>query len=117
MAKKSKTLQDDSKYAHLDTDGDGVVSDEEMAQADKIMDLEAKRERIENEDKKEDAQRGMAWFALAGMLLYPFAVLLANWLGLESAPNILGDMAPTYFVSVAAIVAAFYAKEGYTKGK
>ena len=55
MAKKSKTLQDDSKYAHLDTDGDGVVSDEEMAQADKIMDLEAKRERIENEDKKEDA--------------------------------------------------------------
>ena len=41
MAKKSKTLQDDSKYAHLDTDGDGIVSDEEMAQADKIMDLEA----------------------------------------------------------------------------
>ena len=61
MAKKSKTLQDDSKYAHLDTDGDGIVSDEEMAQADKIMDLEAKRERIENEDKKEDAQRGMGW--------------------------------------------------------
>ena len=117
MAKKSKTLQDDSKYAHLDTDGDGIVSDEEMAQADKIMDLEAKRERIENEDKKEDAQRDMAWFALAGMLLYPFAVVLANWIGLEAAPNILGDMAPTYFVSVAAIVAAFYAKEGYTKGK
>jgi hypothetical protein len=51
------------------------------------------------------------------MLLYPFAVVLANWIGLEAAPNILGDMAPTYFVSVAAIVAAFYAKEGYTKGK
>jgi len=26
-------------------------------------------------------------------------------------------MAPTYFVSVAAIVAAFYGKEAYTKGK
>ena len=117
MAKKSKGLEADSKYAHLETDGDGIVSDEEMARADQIMDLEAKRERIENEDKKEDAQRGMAWFALAGMLLYPFAVVLANVMGLEAAPNILGDMAPTYFVSVAAIVAAFYAKEGYTKGK
>lgn len=115
MAKK--TLQDDSKYAHLDTDGDGIVSDEEMAQEERMIQLEAMRERVENEDKKEDAQRGMAWFALAGMLLYPFAVVLANLIGLDAAPNILGDMAPTYFVSVAAIVAAFYAKEGYTKGK
>jgi hypothetical protein len=56
----------------------------------------------------------MAWFALAGMLLYPFAVVLANWIGLENAPNILGDMAPTYFVSVAAIVAAFYGTQAYT---
>ena len=28
--------------------------------------------RLENEDKKQDAQRYMAWFALWGMLLYPF---------------------------------------------
>ena len=67
--------------------------------------------RLENEDKKQDAQRNMAWFALFGMLLYPFAVVLASWVGLEKASSILGDMAPTYFVSVAAIVAAFYAKE------
>jgi len=71
--------------------------------------------RLDNEDKKEDAQRNMAWFALAGMLLYPFAVVLANVMNLSDAPKILGDMAPTYFVSVAAIVAAFYAKEGYVK--
>ena len=57
----------------------------------------------------------MAWFALFGMLLYPFAVVIANLVGLEAAPKILGDMAPTYFVSVAAIVAAFYAKEALVK--
>lgn len=68
---------------------------------------------IENEDKKQDAQRNMAWFALSGMLLYPFAVLLAVWFGLDQAAKILGDMAGTYFVSVAAIVAAFYGKEAY----
>jgi len=44
-------------------------------------------------------------------LLYPFAVVLAEWIGLAKASSILGDMAPTYFVSVAAIVASFYAKE------
>ena len=105
-----KTLQENSIYAQFDADGDGVVTDEEMARAERMI-------QIENEDKKEDAQRGMAWFALFGMLLYPFAVVAAGVIGLETAGTILGDMAPTYFVSVAAIVAAFYAKEGYTKGK
>jgi hypothetical protein len=49
------------------------------------------------------------------MLLYPFAVVLADFINLDSASKILGDMAPTYFVSVAAIVAAFYAKEAFGK--
>jgi hypothetical protein len=52
----------------------------------------------------------MAWFALFGMLLYPFAVVLAVFAGLNEAATTLGGMAPTYFVSVAAIVAAFYGK-------
>ena len=51
------------------------------------------------------------WFALSGMLLYPFAVVIAVWLGLDQAGKILGDMDAVYFVSVAAIVAAFYGKE------
>ena len=68
-----------------------------------------------NEDKKQDAQRNMAWFALTGMLLYPFAVVLSVWMGLDQAGKILGDMAAVYFVSVAAIVAAFYGKEALAK--
>ena len=103
----SKTLESDSIYNKFDVDGDGVVTDEEMAKAEEMI-------RIENEDKRQDAQRNMAWFALFGMLLYPFAVVVASLLQLETAPAILGDMAPTYFVSVAAIVAAFYGKEALT---
>lgn len=106
----AKTLEANSEYAKYDTDGDGIVTDEELA-------TQAAMIRLENEDKKEDAQRNMAWFALFGMLLYPFAVVGANFLALLDAASILGDMAPTYFVSVAAIVAAFYAKEGYVKSK
>ena len=107
MAKK---LQQGSVLDDADLDGDGVITDEEIAKHERMI-------KIENEDKKEDAQRNMAWFALAGMLLYPFAVVLASLLGLEKASDILGDMAATYFVSVAAIIAAFYGKEAYTKGK
>ena len=75
------------------------------------MFLEFKRKELEDQDAQRDAQRRMAWFALFGMLLYPFAVVLAIWLGLDQAGSILGDMAAVYFVSVAAIVAAFYGKE------
>ena len=64
-----------------------------------------------------DAQRKMAWFALFGMLLYPFAVVIANWIGLDQASKILGDMAATYFVSVAAIVAAFFGSQAFSKNK
>ncbi len=106
-----KKLQKGSEYAHLDLDGDGVVSDEELDMDERMLRLQDMKSDMENEDKKQDAQRNMAWFALTGMLLYPFAVVLSVWMGLDQAGKILGDMAAVYFVSVAAIVAAFYGKE------
>lgn len=104
----SKQLQENSIWAAADADGDGTVTDEEIA-------LYERKVRFENEDKKEDAQRNMAWFALAGMLLYPFAVVLAVAIGVSEAASILGSMASVYFVSVAAIVAAFYGGQAYAK--
>ena len=110
-----KKLEPGSKWAHLDKDGDGTVSDDEIAMEERMIELEDMRSDMENEDKKQDAQRNMAWFALTGMLLYPFAVVIAVWVGLDQAAKILGDMAAVYFVSVAAIVAAFYGKEALAK--
>ena len=112
-----KKLQKDSEYAYLDVDGDGVVSDEELEMDRKMLELQDMKSDMENEDKKQDAQRNMAWFALTGMLLYPFAVVLSVWMGLDQAAKILGDMAAVYFVSVAAIVAAFYGKEAIAAKK
>ena len=112
-----KKLQKDSEYAHLDIDGDGIVTDEELEMDEKMLRLQDMKSDMENEDKKEDAQRHMAWFALFGMLLYPSLVVMSVFTGLDKAANVLGDMAPTYFVSVAAIVAAFFGKEAYVKSK
>tara|TARA_B110000858_G_scaffold151696_1_gene172782 strand:- start:1232 stop:1600 length:369 start_codon:yes stop_codon:yes gene_type:complete len=93
-----------------DLNGDGHVTDEEIDRQRKILE-------IQDEDAMRDAQRKMAWFALWGMLLYPFAVVLAVWLGLSEAAKILGSMASVYFVSVAAIVAAFFGGNAYAKSK
>jgi len=95
-----------------DTNGDGKVSEEEQA-----MYLEFKRKELEDADAMRDAQRNMAWFALFGMLLYPAIVLLANIIGMDQAAKILGDMAAVYFVSVAAIVAAFFGAQAVGKAK
>lgn len=95
-----------------DTNGDGHVSKEELE-----MHLEFKRKELEDQDAMRDAQRSMTWFALFGMLLYPFAVVLADLIGLDKAATILGDMAPTYFVSVAALVAAFFGTQAYSRSK
>ena len=103
-------MVDDKKFHPADTNGDGKVSSSEEA-----MYLEARRKELEDQDAMRDAQRNMAWFALGGMLLYPFAVVLAELVGLTNASETLGSMAPTYLVSVAAIVAAFYGKEALTK--
>lgn len=104
----------EKKVSHhpADTNGDGKVSRKEEA-----MYLEFKRKELEDADAMRDAQRKMAWFALGGMLLYPFAVVIAVLAGLDQASKILGDMAATYFVAVAGIVAAFFGSQAFGNKK
>ena len=112
MSEDTKTVTVDAEIAAADHNGDGHISKEEYE-----MELHFRRKALEDADARRDAMRQMAWFALWGMLLYPFAVVMANWIGLDQASKILGDMAATYFVSVAAIVAAFFAGNAYSDKK
>ena len=102
----------DPEIAVKDVNGDGHISKEEYE-----MDMEFKRKALEDADAMRDAQRKMAWFALFGMLLYPAIVIISNFIGMEQAAKILGDMAAVYFVSVAAIVAAFFGAQAVSKNK
>ena len=102
-----------TKFYHpADSNGDGVVTDEEHR-----MYLEFRRKELEDADAMRDAQRNMTWFALGGLLLYPFAVVIASLAGLSEAQKTLGSMAPTYFVAVAGIVAAFFGTQNFGKKK
>jgi len=96
----------------VDLNGDGHISNREMD-----MHLEFKRKELEDADAMRDAQRKMAWFSLFGMLLYPFAVVFASLAGLSEAQATLGSMAPTYFVAVAGIVAAFFGAQAFSNKK
>ena len=105
----------ENAYQHLkdaDTNGDGYVSSEELA-----MYLEFKRRELEDQDAQRDAMRKMAWFALFGMLLYPVTIIFTSWLDVDDAATIIGNIAPTYFVAIAGLVAAFFGANAYSNSK
>ena len=97
----------DSEVAkQIDSNGDGHISKEEWD-----MHLEFKRKELEDADAQRDAIRKMAWFSLIGLLLYPFGIFCTSLFGLEKAAELIADIAPTYFASIAVLVSAFFAAD------
>jgi len=94
-----------------DTNGDGHITAEELA-----MHMEFKRKELEDADAQRDAMRKMTWFALFGMLLYPAIILVTTIVGQDKAAQLISDIAPTYFVSISVLVAAFFGADA-VKGK
>lgn len=101
------------EFKKFDVDGNGTI---DQAEWDRMA-LEDRRLRMQDEDMQRNAIRSMSWFALFGMLLYPFAVILADVFGLTEAAKILGSMASIYFISVAGIVSVFFGANALAKGK
>jgi hypothetical protein len=95
-----------------DLNGDGVIDAEER----KLM-LEDRRRRMEDDDAQRDAIRKMAWFALAGLLLYPFGIFCADALSMGTAASLIADIAPTYFASIAVLVSAFFGANALSSRK
>ena len=89
--------------ANYDLNDNGKIDPEER----EIM-LEDRRRIMMDADAKRDAQRRMAWFSLTGMLLFPFGVVFTEWAELPRASEMLSSMSNIYYVSIAAIVAAYY---------
>ena len=98
------------KHHPADTNGDGTVTEQEHK-----MYLEFKRKELEDNDAQRDAIRKMAWFSLAGLLLYPSGIFITSLLGLDKAANLIADIAPTYFASIAVLVSAFFGADALRK--
>tara|TARA_R100001509_G_scaffold27323_1_gene14287 strand:+ start:4352 stop:4657 length:306 start_codon:yes stop_codon:yes gene_type:complete len=95
-----------------DLNDNGKIDPEER----EIM-LEDRRRIMMDADAKRDAQRRMAWFSLTGMLLFPFGVVFTEWMELPRASEMLSSMSNIYYVSIAAIVAAYYGFTNMGKGQ
>ena len=59
----NKKLEKEAKIQAHDLDGDGVVTDEEIAREKEMVELELREE-------KADAQQRMAWVAMGSMLVF-----------------------------------------------
>ena len=86
-----------------DLNDNGKIDPEER----EIM-LEDRKRIMIDADAKRDAQRRMAWFSLTGMLVFPFGVIFTEWAELPQASVMLASMSNIYYVSIAAIVGAYY---------
>ena len=105
-----KKLEEHSEFAMYDVDGDGTVSDEELAMSERMQELSVLHE-------KADAQKNMCWLALLGMLLYPALVVLCDLLGLDKAAELLEAMSSIYFVSVGGLISVWFGSIAYQKTK
>jgi len=86
-----------------DLNGNGKIDPVEH----EIM-LEDRRRRMEDADAKRDTQRRLTTACAAGMLLYPFAIVAASALSLDTAADLIADIATVYVVAASGVVAAYF---------
>ena len=91
------------RVSKADKNGNGVIEPDEWEK----LRLEERRLEINDRDLKRDAERRYTGFALAGMLIYPFIILLASVLGFDQAASLITDIASVYVIAASGVVAAF----------
>ena len=104
----SKKLQADSKYAVADTDGDGIITDEEMDRHERWI-------RLENEDKLMDTQRIMAWVAMIVTIL-SVVLLLTPIISADRMDAVSGFL-NTFIVAQVGVVVGFMGATALSKTK
>ena len=90
----------------LDTNGDGVVTDQELMLKERMM-------RLENQDKKEDQQRYMVWFSAISVTLF-IVVLMLPVVPLDRVDH-LSSIASTWVISNMGIIGAFIAGNAFSR--
>lgn len=94
----AKILEKNSKYNRYDMDGDGTVSDNEINNANEILEIELREE-------KADAHRRMAWVAMISMIIFS-GFLFLPVIETERV-KALADLLGMFYIAQAGVVGAY----------
>ena len=83
-----------------DMNGDGKISKSELDQIE-----------LENQDKKEDQQRRMAWVAMLSMLAFT-GILFTPLIDVDRL-RVISDLLSMFYIAQAGIVATFFGSQAY----
>lgn len=104
----TKKLQENSVLNGADLDGDGIITDEELAKHERMI-------QIENNDRMEDQQRAMAWVSMLACIFVVF-ILLTPYVGIDRMDSISGFL-NTFLVAQTGIVVGFMGATAWSKRK
>ena len=93
-----------TSFEQADTNKDGMIDEAEWQK----LALEDRWRELNDADAKRDTQRRLTTACAAGMLLYPFAIVGASLLGLDTAAKLIADIATVYVVAASGVVAAYF---------
>ena len=101
-----KKLEKGAVWEKADSNGDGIVSDQELQMRERMI-------RLENQDKKEDQQRYMVWFSAISVTAF-IIILMLPIVPLDRL-NMLSSIASTWVISNMGIIGAFIASNAFVK--
>jgi hypothetical protein len=101
-----KQLQQDSTYNEYDTDGDGIVTDDELSHVTEIK-------KLEHDLRKQRAQRRMATASLVAMGLFTGAMFFVDIERVKA----LSDISNLFYISGAGIVGAYMGASAFMNKK
>ena len=104
----AKQLQKDSKFLKHDLDGDGIVTDDEIAREERMV-------RLENNDKMQDQQRMLCWVSSLSSIF--LIVLVMSPIIPDTRVEMVTALLSTYVVANLGIVATFMGTTAFTRSK
>ena len=108
-----KKLQKGSSWESADLNNDGIVSDGELAMAEKMEQLQAQRDMNENLDKMMDQQRWICWVSSVSSICLILLCLLP--IIPESRIEMVTALLSTYVIANLGIVSVFMGATAYSK--
>jgi hypothetical protein len=88
-----------AKRVQPDLNDDGLIADSELSRTERLTDLDIKNE-------KADAQKQMAWVAMASMLV--FTVILFSPMLSDERVYALADLLGLFYIAQAGVVGAYF---------